>query len=334
MMVTIPKDEIVQLIKASLKNAGLTDDDAISTISTHLLQNEMAGKRSHGLLRVRWSYKYIKKNGAPEAKPVLALDAGGLGIVDGRNNLGLVAAQYAAEVAIEKAMTHGIAFVGARNHFGTTGTMNFYNRMFVEHGLIGIAGCNSLSQVCHPNGYDPVVGTNPISFGIPSAKTPCVVDVTTAEWAYGKLMELDKAGKKMPEGVIIDKDGQPSDKLSDAKDGAILPLKGFKGFSIGLAIEILSGGLIGAKMGMNAVEGSDGIFFITIDPDKLVGSDVFEAQVEALLQEVKASRHDAHIDEILIPGERSEGALRAAQGQDTLEIIDTVYNDLKEMAYA
>lgn len=333
MMVTIPKDDVLQLVKSALKNAGLHDESAINTISHHLMQNELSGKRSHGLLRVKWSYTYIKKHGAPDAKPALALDAGGLGIVDGRNNLGLVAAQFAAEVAIRKAKTHGIAFVGARNHFGTTGTMNFYNRLFVEHGLIGIAGCNSVSQVCHPNGFDPVIGTNPISFGIPSAKTPCVVDVTTAEWAYGKLMELDKASKPMPEGVIINKNGEPSDKLSDAKDGAILPLKGFKGFSVGLAIEILSGGLIGAKMGMDAVPGSDGIFFITIDPDKLVGREVFETQVEALLQEVKASRHEAEIDEILIPGERSEAALRSTEGSDMIEIIDTVYNDLKEMAY-
>lgn len=334
MMVTIPKDEVFELVRRSLENAGLHDARAIEIISRHLMQNEMAGKRSHGLLRVKWSYNYIQKHGAPDDTPVLALDAGGLAIVDGRNNLGLVAAQFAADVAIRKAKTHGIAFVGARNHFGTTGTMNFYNRLFVEHGLVGIAGCNSLPQVCHPDGFDPVIGTNPISFGIPSAKTPCVVDVTTAEWAYGKLMELDKAGKAMPEGVIIDKDGKPSQKLSDAKDGSILPLKGFKGFSIGLAIEILSGGLIGAKMGMAAVPGTDGIFFITIDPDKLVGRDVFEAQVEELLLEVKASRHDACVEEILIPGERSERALMARSGHDMIDIIDTVYNDLKEMAYA
>ncbi len=333
-MVTIPKSEIFDLISRGFQKAGLQDSKTIAVIHDHLMQNELSGKRSHGLLRVKWCIDYIRKNGASDTHPTLALDLGGLGIVDGQNNLGLVAARYAADVAIEKAKKHGIAFVGARNHFGTTGTMNYYNRLFVEAGLIGIAGCNSLAMVCHPDGYDPVVGTNPISFGIPSQKTPCIVDVTTAQWAYGKLLELHKAGKDMPVDAFVDKNGKTSTNIKDAMDGAMLPLQGYKGFSIGLAIEILSGALIGAKSGRDAIQGSDGIFFITINPDMLVGQDVFEQHVEALLQEIKSSRHDAEITELLIPGERSENARNAALQSDSIDIVETVYNDLKDLANA
>ncbi len=331
-MVTIPKSEIFELVQAAFYKVGLQDDDAIQVIYDHLMQNEMSGKRSHGLLRVKWSVDYMRKNGLPSASPTLALDLGGLGIVDGQNNLGLVAAKFAADTAIEKAKEHGIAFVGARNHFGTTGTMNYYNRLFVENGLIGIAGCNSLAMVCHPQGFDPVIGTNPISFGIPSSKTPCVVDVTTAQWAYGKLLEIYKAGQDIPVDAIVDKNGKPSQDIRDAMDGAMLPMNGYKGFSIGLAIEILGGALIGAKSGRDAVNGSDGIFFITINPDMLVGQEQFETQVEALLQEIKTSRHDASIEELLIPGERSERVYKDNQKQDDIEIIDTVYNELKELS--
>ncbi|MGH1403347.1 MAG: Ldh family oxidoreductase [Alphaproteobacteria bacterium] len=331
-MRTIPKSEIFALCRAAFEKVGMTDRDVVNTIYNHLMQNEISGKRSHGLLRIKWSIDYIKKHGLPEAKPELMLDAGGLGIVDGKNNIGLVAAQYAAECAIEKAKEHGIAFVGARNHFGTTGTMNYYNRLFVEHGLIGIAGCNSLAMVCHPDGFNPVIGTNPISFGIPSAKTPCVVDVTTAQWAYGKLLEVYKSGKDLPNDAIINADGEPSTNIKDAMDGAMLPMNGYKGFSIGLAIEILSGALIGAKSGRNAVAGSDGIFFITINPDMLVGQTQFEEHVEMLLQEIKASDHHAEIEDILIPGERSSSHYQILAKQDDIDIIDTVYQDLKELA--
>ncbi len=333
-MVTIPKSELFDLISRGFQAAGLKNAERIAVIHDHLIQNEISGKRSHGLLRVKWCIDYIRKNGASDTCPTLALDLGGLGIVDGQNNLGLVAARYAADIAIDKAKKHGIAFVGARNHFGTTGTMNYYNRLFVEAGLIGIAGCNSLAMVCHPDGYDPVVGTNPISFGIPSQKTPCIVDVTTAQWAYGKLLELHKAGKDMPVDAFVDKNGKTSTNIKDAMDGAMLPLQGYKGFSIGLAIEILSGALIGAKSGRDAIQGSDGIFFITINPDMLVGQDVFEQHVEALLQEIKSSRHDAEITELLIPGERSENARNAALQSDSIDIVETVYNDLKDLANA
>ncbi len=331
-MRTIPKSEIFALCMAAFKKVGMTDEDAINTIYNHLMQNEMSGKRSHGLLRIKWSINYIEKHGLPENKPELTLDLGGLGIVDGKNNIGLVAAQYAAECAIKKAKQHGISFVGARNHFGTTGTMNYYNRLFVEHGLIGIAGCNSLAMVCHPNGFDPVIGTNPISFGIPSTKTPCVIDVTTAQWAYGKLLEIYKSGKDIPKDAIIDKDGTPSTEIRDAMDGAMLPMNGYKGFSIGLAIEILSGALIGAKSGRDAVQGSDGIFFITINPDMLVGQAQFEQQVEKLLQEIKSSNHSAEIDTVLIPGERSFSHYQELKQRDDIDIIDTIYEELKELA--
>ncbi len=331
-MVTVPKSEILNLCVQAFQNAGLEDQGAIHTIYNHLLENELSGKKSHGLLRVKWSIDYIKKQGLPLSKPTLALDLGALAIVDGQNNLGLVAAKFAVETATVKAKQHGISFVGARNHFGTTGSMNYYNRLFVEQGLIGIAGCNSLAMVCHPNGYDPVIGTNPISFGIPSQKTPCIIDVTTAQWAYGKLLEMNKNGDEMPSDAMVDKEGKPSQNIRDALDGALLPLNGFKGFSIGLAIEILGGPLIGAKSGMNAVKGSDGIFFIALNPDMLVGQDIFEEQVELLLREVKASKKHAEIQELLIPGERSQRVYDREKEKDTIEMSDTVYAELKELA--
>ncbi len=331
-MVTIPKSDIHELVCNALKNAGLQDNQAIEEIYTHLMYNELSGKQSHGLLRVKWSIDYINKYGLPAKSPDLALDSGALAIVDGQNNLGLVTARYAADVAINKAKKHGISFVGARNHFGTTGSMNYYNRLFVENGLVGIAGCNSFAMVCHPDGFDPVLGTNPISFGIPSAKTPCIVDVTTAQWAYGKILELHKAGKNIPDDAFVDKDGKPSTDVKDAKDGAMLPMNGYKGFSIGLAIEILGGALIGAKSGLNAVQGSDGIFFITINPDMLVGQEVFEEQVEKLLQEIKSSRHEATVTEILIPGERSAKTYNKNNNNEHIDVVDTVYNELKDLA--
>ncbi len=331
-MVTIPKSDIHELVCNALKNAGLQDNQAIEEIYAHLMYNELSGKQSHGLLRVKWSIDYINKHGLPTKSPDLALDSGALAIVDGQNNLGLVTARYAADVAINKAKEHGISFVGARNHFGTTGSMNYYNRLFVENGLVGIAGCNSFAMVCHPDGFDPVLGTNPISFGIPSAKTPCVVDVTTAQWAYGKILELHKAGKDIPDDAFVDKDGKPSTDVKDAKDGAMLPMNGYKGFSIGLAIEVLGGALIGAKSGLNAVQGSDGIFFITINPDMLVGQEIFEEQVEKLLQEIKSSRHEATVTELLIPGERSPKKYNKNNNNEHIDVVDTVYDVLKELA--
>lgn len=331
-MVTIPKSDIVMLCHRAFSKAGLSNEDTRNIIIDHLMHNEMAGKRSHGLLRVRWSIHSMEEHGLPHGPPQLAVDAGSLAIVDGMNNIGVVAGQFAAFTAIEKAKKYGISFVGARHHHGTTGTMHYYNSSFIESGLVGIAGCNSLAMVCHPDGFDPVVGTNPISFGIPSAETPCIVDVTSAQWAYGKLLEMHKKGENIPVDAIVDKDGKPSQNIQDAMDGAMRPMNGIKGFSVGLAIEILAGALIGSKTGLNAVEGSDGIFFIVIDPDHLVGRKTFENNVETFLQEVKSSRHGSNISEIFIPGERSTAQMKKNNENSSIEIIDSVYDELKELA--
>lgn len=328
-MVTIPRSDLRTLCQKAFQSAGLHDDKAFGAIYEHLLQNELSGKKSHGLWRVKGCVDALNSFGLPEGKPTLDLDLGPLALVNGNNNIGLIPARFAADVAIEKAKKHGIAFVGASNHFYTTGTMNYYNRLFVENGLVGIAGCNSVALVCPPGGYDPILGTNPISFGIPSESTPCIMDVTSAQWAHGKLKEMQKAGLPMPTDAMVDVDGNPSTDIEDAERGAMLPMNGYKGFSIGLAIEILGGALVGAKSGRNAVKGSEGIFFITIDPDKLVGRERFEKEVEALLQEIKSSRRYAEVSEILIPGERSARAYEHDKNAEEITLLDTVYDDIK-----
>ena len=112
----------------------------------------------------------------------------------------------------------------------------------------------------------------------------------------------------------------------------MLPMNGFKGFSLGLAVEVISGALIGAKMGLNAVQGSDGIFFIAIDPEKFVGRDTFEAYIEDFIQEIKRSDHKAEVTELLIPGERSEHKYMENNNKNKIDIVDTVYEELKELA--
>ncbi|MFP4386734.1 MAG: Ldh family oxidoreductase, partial [Alphaproteobacteria bacterium] len=109
------------------------------------------------------------------------------------------------------------------------------------------------------------------------------------------------------------------------------PMNGFKGFGLGLAVEILSGALIGAKCGAQVVEGFDGMFFIALDPDRLVGRTVFEDHVETLLQSIKTSRQAVVDKEILIPGERSYRMYKDNCSKDTVDLSDAVYNEMKAL---
>lgn len=330
-MVTLSQQECKSLSIKAFTNAGMSAQDA-KICTDHLLYNELSGKTSHGLVRVKWCINSIAKRGNATGSPKIEMDNQSISIINGENNIGLIPVSYGTDIAIERAKKHGIAFTGIKNYHGTTGSMNYYNRRILEAGLIGIIGCHSQALVAHPQGFDPVIGTNPISFAIPSTATNFLTDVTTANMAYGKIMVMKREGKNLPEGMIIDADGAPSQNPDDAMAGAMLPMSGYKGFGLGLAIELLAGPLIGGKGGRSAVQGSDGLFIITIDPSKCGAQNDIQNKMELVLQEIKNSRHAPNIEDILIPGERSEQNYNTHKDQENIDIIDEVYQELKELA--
>jgi len=162
------------------------------------------------------------------------------------------------------------------------------------------------------------------------------VNNTTANISYGKIMVMkrtnENSDKTIPLGMLIDSNGTPSQNADDALNGAMLPMSGYKGFGLGLAVELLSGPLIGAKGGRSAAESSDGLFIITIDPAPFTTQ--AKDNIESVLQEIKASRHAPEIKEILIPGEHSERHYNAHKNAPTIDIIEKTYNELKELSQA
>jgi LDH2 family malate/lactate/ureidoglycolate dehydrogenase len=309
---------------------GMADGDA-RLCAEHLIYNELCGKTSHGLVRVKWIVNGLVNRGHGLNAPSYALDNGSISIIDGKNHIGIIAAHHAAKMGIDKARAHGISFTGARNYHTTTGSMNYYAQMILKAGMIGIIGCNSTALVTHPDAHDPVIGTNPICFAIPARGTALVADVTTAAMAYGKIMVLKQKGEDLPLGVIVDAEGKPSTNPNDANDGAMLPLEGFKGFGLGMAIEMMAGALIGAKTGKDAVQGSDGIFVIIIDPSKFENGDNIIDKNQRFIDEIKASKNNGNVQEILIPGERSTAHYDANTRQDTFEILDQTYQDMQTL---
>ena len=329
-MTDIPFKDLEQLCLTALEQSGFSNAHA-HIIADHLLYNERAGKRSHGLLRLPNIVKGAREKPIPRNEPQMHLDLPAIGIVDGQGHQGLIAIHYAADQAISKAKQNGVSFIGARDYWGTTGTMHYHNKRIVDAGMVGILGCSSESMVSHPDGLDPVIGTNPISFAVPSADTPYTADVTTSEWAYGRLRELQEQGKPVPEGALIDKNGNPSTKIEDAFDGSMLPLSGYKGFALGLAVELLAGPLIGAKAGFDSIPGSDGFFIIAIDASQLGDSDTVLRQIDDFLKDIKNGRQKAEGKEIFIPGERADKEFETTQKSTTVRIAEKTLNDIKAL---
>jgi LDH2 family malate/lactate/ureidoglycolate dehydrogenase len=241
---------------------------------------------------------------------------------DGGNNVGMLAMYHAARAAIAKAATHGFAIVGVTNSW-MSGRSAYYVEMIADANLIGMHTAGSARAVAPPGGIRPVLGTNPIAFGLPSSRGPIVFDMGTSAFMGTDLTYRERMGQMLPEGVAIDSEGQPTRNPNLARAGALLPFGGYKGFGLALIVQAF-GLLAGSALDPDK---DDGYLFVVFKPDLLADLDDFKQQVAELIERVKATPRQDEVREIRIPGERAfrsrERALR-----EGIEIDRLVYDAL------
>jgi ureidoglycolate dehydrogenase (NAD+) len=214
--------------------------------------------------------------------------------------------------AIEKASSSGIAFVGVMHssHFGAAG---FYAMLAAEHDLIGLATTNVDPFMTVPGAKGRVLGTNPISYAIPTgAERPVFLDMATSTVAASKVFAASALGKSIPDTWIVDKDGNSTTDPTKLMDGgAMLPMAGYKGYGIAMLLEILAGVLTGAAFTSDLktwiidtdAHINQGHAFIVIDPNIMMPIDEFKARMDELVRRTKATPTAPGTDRIYLPGE-------------------------------
>src|SRR5947207_1047904 len=204
-------------------------------------------------------------------------------LYDGGNNVGMVAMYHAANATIAKAAAHGIAIVGVTDSW-MSGRSAYFVEMIARADLVAIHTASSGASVAPYGGTRPVLGTNPIAFALPGAEGPLVLDMGTSAFMATELQLRARLGQPLPEGVAIDRDGQPTRDANAAREGALLPFGGHKGFGLGLIVQAF--GLLG---GAALVPGNDdGYVFIAFRPDLLVPLADLKRDLAALIARVKA----------------------------------------------
>jgi uncharacterized oxidoreductase len=214
--------------------------------------------------------------------------------------------------------------------------------MALEQNMIGVLFANSDISVAPWGGRRPMLGTNPVSFAIPAGKEkPIVVDYATAAVAEGKIRAAFLRGDKIPDGWILDKDGKPSTNPADLFEpplppvqvkiaGAQLPMAGHKGFGLGLVVDILGGALTGAGCDGDVKMGN-GVFLEAINVDSFIPLKNYQATVDKLIRDIKASPKAPGVTEILMPGEPE---LKAAEkrSRDGIPIPDATWAGIVNVA--
>lgn len=323
--------DLKELCLQALLKTGISAKHAEITLD-HYLENELSGKTSHGMVRIVQIIKSIHKIGLPHKDIEIITDKGNMALIDGHMNLGPVIGKMVTAESIARAKEHGISFVGGKHYCGNTGSMAYYLRLLTEKNLIGLMSCNSESMVTAPNGKDRLIGTNPIGIGVPSDDgNHFIADFATSAIAYGKVMVAVDKSETLPEGCIIDKDGNPSTTPEDARaDGAILPLADYRGFALGLFVELMAA-MIGAKALHDQQHGDAGFFIIAIDPAHL-GNEGYTQQVSAILRQIRDSAPAPEKEAVSLPGDRSAAILKKTLQADVVNIADKTLQNIKDLA--
>jgi len=265
--ITVRKEELKEFA-ASLLVAAKCPPEEAEIVSESLVWADLRGRDEYGVstrlpnLVERLVRGLIHSPAAMSWMPI----APATYVLDAGHGFGQVAARLAMDKAITLSQNQGIGLVAVRqsNHFGAA---SYYCARATEAGCIGFACTNAFPKVAPFGGRRPILGTNPLAFGCPTASgVPVLVDLSTAAYAGSSLRKTSAALGQLPLEVALDAHGQPTTDPRAAAAGCLLPAAGPKGFGLGLMVEILSGILTGAAMGQEV-----GSLFYTWDRPVNVG---------------------------------------------------------------
>ena len=339
-MPTFTPAELEDVTVQALVRAGATDNES-QVVGRHLVESNLAGHHSHGVMRVpQYAQEIAEGSIEPGREIQLVGEDGGVAIFDGQKQFGQTACYHSMKSAIERARSSGLGAASLRraNHSGRLGS---YVTLASNEGMIGIvmaAGSSRNGQWVAPfGGRNGRLGTNPFSIGAPSAGDyPVVLDIATCMTPEGKVRDYLKRGEKLPEGWIVDSNGQPTTDPQALYDGgAVLPLGGtvgHKGFGLSFMIQVLSCALGGWRKPMldqSADEvGHGNLLMVAIEVGRFFPIDDFRTSVSEIVEHVKSSEPAPGFDEVLVPGEW-EHRQRAQQEADGISIPDTVWEEIQ-----
>jgi len=336
--VRFPLDRIERFIVEVLTRLNVLPEHADIT-ARRLLEADLRGRTGHGLIRVPQYVTRIEAGGInlrPRIKRLRETPVSAL--VDGDNGLGQVVMTIAAETAIEKATRSGMAWVGTvrSNHAGAAG---IYTALTLDHDLIGIYMAVASANVMPPwGGRDRLLGTNPISIAIPAGEeTPLQIDIATTVASHGTIKVLAQAGEVMPEGWVIDPDGNPITDPNRADEGFLMPIGGYKGSGLNMAIGLLAGVLNDAAFGAEVIDhravpdqaANTGQAILVLRPDLFRDLDDFKVAMDRHLRSMRDSGPPGTVH---IPG---DGAVRleAEQRRDGVVVAPALLDRLRDLAH-
>ena len=333
----VPENALRQLSFDIFAATGIPEDDA-RIVSDHLVNSHLAGHDSHGVWFMPGYARAMNRGYVTWDERQVVRENASLVIVDGKGGNGIVAVTRALDLAVEKARSSTFGFVGLRNvsHIGRLGD---YPPRIARDGMIGMVWLNGGGLFMAPHGSaDRRLRPEPIAFAAPRrVGPPFMLDMTMTVVAGGKIEQRIVRGEPLPEGWVIDQEGNYVTDSSEYRDEStgVLPLGGLqfghKGHGLAMMVEMLVGPLSHAGCTKGDRGGGGGIMILAIDIESFTDLDTYVEEVEGLASWVCSARPLPGVKQVYAPGELEEETRqrRLAEG---IEIPEATWQQIGEVA--
>ena len=322
-----------------LRAAGALESEA-EVVARHCVGANLAGHDSHGVINIPLYIERMKRGHiVPGAEFGIVEESATTTVIDGHWGFGFSVSERAMGLSIEKARRHRVAATTVRRQ-GHIGRLADYPLMAAQADMIALVTADSgrsPKSVAPFGGREARLGTNPICIAMPSnLEGPFFIDMSTAAAAGGKLDVAAARGQRVPEGWVIDADGNLStDPLAVAQGGALLPLggsEGHKGYGLAAMVEIFSGILTGLGFGVEpSGRHNDGVFMAVFDVAAFRPIEEFKAEVTEFAEYLRSTPTMAGVERVYYPGEIEH--LRATKNRrEGIEIAPATWGRLTALA--
>lgn len=333
----VPETTLRKMTVRIFESAGC-EREAARLTTDMLIEAELRGHSTHGMLRVPTMIQRIHSGRIdPKARPKVLREREATALVDAGRALGAVGVTFGAELALQKARRAGSCTVGVVNadHIGLAG---YYAEQIARAGCVGIL-CGVTMPLVHPlGGLERLLGTNPMAIAVPTNRDdPILLDFATSAIAMGSVLEAQITGEPLPAGGAIGPDGQPTTDANHAREGALSPFGGHKGYGLCLVIGLIAGPMLGAKVGKALGEAvrtghyDKGELIIAMDPEAFGDPAAFRNAVDAHIAELREVTPIPGSAPVRLPGERSFGE-RQRRLREGIPVDPRVWRQLLALA--
>jgi len=334
--------EILGAYTADIFVASGSSLEEAQIVTDHLIDANLVGHDSHGVIRVVHYLQWLKKGWVKaNAEPTYVTDSGSVLVLDGGFGYGQVTAKAAMKTGIDRAKANGVCLVATRNcsHVGRVGA---WAEEAAKSGLVSLHFVNTSGfgiRIAPFGGKEARFSTNPICIGTPvESGEPVILDMSTGQIPEGKILVAINKGETLPEGMIIDGSGNPTvdpQGFFDEPQGSVLPVGGPKGSGLAFMIEVLAGALTGGKSGHPDNETANmvvnNMFSILIDPEVFSSRDAYGIDVNRLIEWTKSSMPTQPNGQVLVPGEL-ESKTRRARLKSGIPLDELTISEISKVA--